>query len=184
MTTSFIVAVRNTGVAICVLTSVPSASPEQPIAASTLKAAFTLNFAKFTEWPALPSGAPLNLCVVGDEGIAATLTETARGQNIGGHTLAVSRPRDSGSWLTCHVLFIAESETPRSAAGLAGIKAQPVLTISDAKGFAQAGGIIELYVEAGRMRFAINVDAAERAGLRLSSRLLGLAKVVRSERVQ
>jgi hypothetical protein len=54
-----------------------------------------------------------------------------------------------------------------------------VLTVGDGRGFAQAGGIIELYVEAARIRFAINVDAAERSGVRLSSRLLGLAKVVR-----
>ena len=66
----------------------------------------------------------------------------------------------------------------------AAIKTLPVLTVSDGKGFSQAGGIIELYVEGGRMRFAINVDAAERSGLRLSSRLLGLAKVVRDGHVQ
>jgi hypothetical protein len=63
---------------------------------------------------------------------------------------------------------------------LAGIKLLPVLTVSDGKGFAQGGGIIELYVEGGRMRFAIDVDAAQ--GLQISSRLLGLAKVIQSVR--
>jgi hypothetical protein len=67
---------------------------------------------------------------------------------------------------------------------LDGIKTLPVLSVSDGKGFSQSGGIIELYVEGGRMRFAINVDAAERSGLHLSSRLLGLAKVMRSGHVQ
>ena len=60
----------------------------------------------------------------------------------------------------------------------------PVLTVSDGKGFSLAGGIIELYVEGGRMRFAINLDAADRSGLRLSSRLLGLAKIVRNGHVR
>ena len=55
-----------------------------------------------------------------------------------------------------------------------------VLTVSDGKGFAQTGGIIELFIEDGRMRFAINLDAMEQTGVRLSSRLLGLAKVVRN----
>jgi hypothetical protein len=63
---------------------------------------------------------------------------------------------------------------------LAVIKTLPVLTVSDGKDFSQAGGIIELFVESGRMRFAINMDAAEGSGLRLSSRLLGLAKVTRN----
>lgn len=52
------------------------------------------------------------------------------------------------------------------------------LSVSDATGFARTGGIIEFYVDSGRMRFAINVDAAQRSGLRLSSRLLGLATII------
>jgi hypothetical protein len=145
-----------------------------------VKAAFLYNFVKFTEWPALPAGAAIVLCVVGDEGIAAALAETVREQNISGHPLDVRRAQDSTTWRNCHLLFIAEAEAQRSASGLDGIKTLPVLTVSDAKSFSLSGGIIELYIEDGRMRFAINVDAAERSGLRLSSRLLGLAKVTRS----
>jgi len=144
-----------------------------------VKAAFLYNFAKFAEWPALPSGAPIVVCIVGNDGIAAALVETVRGQNISGHTLEVSRPQGGAGWRACHVLFVADAESRRSAAGLSGIATLAVLTVSDGKGFAQSGGIIELYVEGGRMRFAINVDAAERSGLHLSSRLLGLAKIIR-----
>jgi hypothetical protein len=149
-----------------------------------VKAAFLYNFAKFAEWPALPSGAPIVVCFVGDDGIAAAFVETVRGQNISGHTLEVLRPQGSVTWRTCHLLFIADAETRGSAGGLGGIKTLPVLTVSDGKGFSQAGGIIELYVEGGRMRFAINVDAVERSGLHLSSRLLGLARVIRNGHVQ
>ena len=144
-----------------------------------VKAALLYNFAKFTQWPPLPAGVPLVVCVVGNDGIAAALVETVRGQNISGHTLEVRRSRESATWRDCHMLFIAETETRLSAGGLGGVKTLPVLTVSDGKGFSQGGGIIELYVEGGRMRFAINVDAAERSGLHLSSRLLGLAKVIR-----
>jgi len=147
-----------------------------------VKAAFLFNFAKFAEWPALPSGAPIVFCVVGSEAVATALNETVHGQNIGGHALEVSRPPDGANWRTCHLLFVPEAETRRSFAALAAIRALPVLTISDEKGFSRGGGIIELYVESGRMRFAINVDATERSGLRLSSRLLGLANVVRDSR--
>jgi hypothetical protein len=145
-----------------------------------VKAAFLYNFAKFTEWPALPPSGPIVLCVVGDDAIANALVETVKGQNISGHSLEVSRPQDSSSWRSCHLLFIADAETRKSAGGLAGIKTLPVLTVSDGKDFSQAGGIIELFVESGRMRFTINMDAAEGSGLRLSSRLLGLAKVTRN----
>jgi hypothetical protein len=142
------------------------------------------NFAKFAEWPALSSGAPIVVCIVSDEGIAAAFVETVPGQHISGHPLDVSRPEDSDTWRLCHLLLVAGAETRRSAGGLGGIKTLPVLTVSDGKGFSQAGGIIELFVEGGRIRFAINLDAAEQSGLRLSSRLLGLGKVIRNDHVQ
>ena len=149
-----------------------------------LTAALLYNFAKFTKWPALSPGAAIVFCVVGDNAIAAALVETVGAQKIGGHKLEVWRPQDSAAWRTCHVLFIADAETRRSAGGLGGIKTLPVLTVSDGRGFCEAAGIVELYVEDGRMHFAINVDAADQSGLRLSSRLLGLAKVIRNPHVQ
>lgn len=149
-----------------------------------LKAAFIYNFAKFAQWPALAPGATILVCIVGDDAVAAMLLETVRGKHINGHTLEVSRRQDIATWAACHVLFIADAQTRQSADGLNGISKLPVLTVSDGKGFAQVGGIIELYVDAGRMRFSINVDAVERSGLRLSSRLLGLANVVRNSHVQ
>jgi hypothetical protein len=149
-----------------------------------VKAALIYNFAKFAEWPALPSGAPIVACIVGDDAIAAALGNTVRGHNISGHTLEVRRSQDSATWRVCHLLFIADAETRRSVGGLSGIKTLPILTVSDGKGFSEANGIIELFVETGRMRFAINVDMAEGAGLHLSSRLLKLAKVVRNGHVQ
>jgi hypothetical protein len=151
---------------------------------AALKAAFVYNFAKFTEWPSLPARTPIVLCVAGDDDVAAVLATTVLGQNIDGHAVEVRLVQDAAAWRACQLLFVAEAETRRSAGGLNGIKTLPILTVSDGKDFSQAGGIIELYVDGGHMRFAINVDAAERTGLRISSRLLGLAKVVRGGHVQ
>jgi hypothetical protein len=184
---------RRLGIACIALAATFVASPAAAAAAGAgdnvaqdvaVKAAFLYNFAKFAEWPAQPAGVPLVVCIVGDDGIAAALVETVRGQNIGGHPLEVRRAQESATWRACHVLFIAEGETRRSAGGLGELKALPVLTVSDSKGFSSASGIIELFVEAGRMRFAINVDTAEGSGLRLSSRLLGLAKIIRNGHAQ
>ena len=110
--------------------------------------------------------------------------QTIRNQRIGAHALNVSLPLDSAALRGCHLLFVPGEETVRSTAALDAIKTLPVLTVSDGNGFSQANGIIELYVEDGRMRFAVNVDAAERSGLRVSSRLLGLAKIVRIPHAQ
>ncbi len=145
-----------------------------------VKAAFLYNFAKFAEWPALTPHTPIVFCVVGDDHMADVLADTVRGQTIGAHPLTVSRPDSVAGWRACQVLFLGESETNRAEKALT-IKQLPVLTVSDGEGFALSGGMIALYVDSGRIRFAINVDAAEHAGLRLSSRLLGLAKVVRND---
>ena len=149
-----------------------------------VKAALLFNFAKFAEWPSLAPGAPIAACVVGDDAIATALAGTVRGQQVSGHPLDVRRSQDSAMWRACQLLFVAGAEIRWSEDGVGGVRALPVLTVSDAPGFSQRGGIIELYLEGGRVRFAINVDAAERSGLRLSSRLLGLAKVVRDGQIQ
>jgi len=150
----------------------------------SVKAALLFNFAKFAEWPALPSGGPIVVCIVGDDGIAAALVATVRGQQISGHAIEVRRFQESAMWRVCQLLFIADAETRPSAGGLDGIRMLPVLTVSDARGFSQGGGITALYVEGERVRFAINVDALGRSGLHLSSRVLGLAKVVRDGQIR
>jgi hypothetical protein len=179
------------GVASIVLTATLVASPgiaddrsPQAVPDTSVKAAFLYNFAKFTEWPALAADASIVACVVGDDGIADALVETVRGQTIAGHALEVLRPQERAVWRGCQLLFVAAAEIRRSTAALDSIKTLPVLTVSDGSGFSQSGGIIELYVDGGRIRFAINVDAAGRSGVRLSSRLLGLAKIIRHANVE
>jgi hypothetical protein len=149
-----------------------------------VKAAFLYNFAKFTEWPALPAGTSLVLCVLGNDPVGAALTDTIQGQQINGHGLEVRRLTADASPRACHVLFVAGSEVRRASPMLDGVRALPILTVSDGSGFAQTSGMIELFVDGGHMRFAVNVDSVQRAGLHLSSRLLGLARIVRSSHAQ
>jgi hypothetical protein len=149
-----------------------------------VKAAFLYNFAKFTEWPALPAGTSLVLCVLGDDAVGAALTDTIHGQQIDGHGLEVRRLTADASPRACHVLFAARSEVRRASSMLDDMRELPILTVSDGSGFALTSGMIELFVDGGHMRFAVNVDSVQRARLHLSSRLLGLAKIVRSSHAQ
>ena len=144
-----------------------------------VKAGLFYNFAKFTVWPALPTGSRVVFCVVGAEEIAALLVDTVRGMSVGGHTLEVQRPVDHTRWKDCHLLFLADTGLRQRSGDIGGIRTEPVLTVSDSKGFARSGGMIELYLADGKMAFSINQDAVERSGLRLSSRLLKLADLVR-----
>ncbi len=141
-----------------------------------MRAAFLYNFAKFTEWPGDTAGA-LTLCVLDDGAVEVALTELVGTSLINGRTVTVSRGASGTRLRTCHVLYIGETNTPRVAAILDELQEVPVLTVSNGDEFVRTGGMIGLFIEEGRMRFAINPDAAQRAGVRLSSRLLQLAKI-------
>ena len=80
---------------------------------------------------------------------------------------------------SCHILFISALEKERVASILKFLKSSCILTISDIEGFAQSGGIINFVIEENKVRFEINIDAANRAGIKISSKVLKLAKIIK-----
>jgi hypothetical protein len=161
-----------------------AATRAEQATAPALKAAFLYNFAKFAEWPAvaLPAGQPLSLCVVGDDGVAEALEQTIDGYAIDDHELVVTVLDPQLPGTACHLLYVSASHLKRANAMLSGVVDAPVLTVSDANGFAVSGGIAELIVQRNQIRFALNAAAAGRARIRLSSRLLRLAHAVQEQR--
>jgi len=151
--------------------------------APALKAAFLYNFAKFAEWPAdaLPAGSPIVLCVSDDAKTAKALEEATSGRDAGGHALEVRRVDLESAVRSCHLLYATGLDVRRATHLVESLKGAPVLSISDFGAFAQLGGVAHLFVEEGRMRFAVNVDASQRNKLRLSSRLLSLAVIVKDD---
>jgi hypothetical protein len=153
----------------------------QTISGPQLKAVFMLNFAKFATWPDLSPTAPITFCTVGDDEVASSLTLMVQGQIVDGHALAASQlPRDAG-WAPCQLLFLGYEGA--SSARLAAA-APAVLTVSDEKGFASNGGMIEFFTEGSRLRFAVNLREVDESRVRLSSNLLQLARIVEERRVR
>lgn len=155
-----------------------------PVDVATLKAAFLFNFAKFAEWPVdvLPPGRGLALCVLDDPAVADALSQTIKGHAIEGHDLGVRALAAGSSAAGCHLLYVSATEAGRSPQILNSVRDLPVLTVSDATAFAESGGIIQLIIENDRMRFAINTAATDRAKVRLSAKLLSLARIVKGSR--
>ena len=165
-----------------VLTAVSGGSTSAQTAdAAELKAAYLLNFTKFSEWPNVPAESPLVLCVLGDPSVSRELSNLVRGQRVNNHKLKVLKLSDGEAVKPCHVLYIAAAATTAAGPALGGASEMPILTVSDRGGFADSTGTIELYVERDRMRFAINVDAIRRSQVRVSSRLLAMARIVRDK---
>lgn len=145
-----------------------------------LKAAFVLNFARFIEWPHdLGDGrAEFIFGIVGETPVGEALRELVRGKTLNGRRMVVRLGVPPAEMSNCDVVFLAESEEQRLEPHLERLRNQPVLTVSNIPGFAGRGGMIELFMEANRMRFAVDVQAMRQAGLTPSSKLLALARRV------
>ena len=119
--------------------------------------------------------------MIGDRGISDALVQAVSGQRLGGRPIAVSLVDPQGPIPTCHVLFVSGVDRTRLAEIVMRLRETPVLTVSDDDGFLKLGGIIQIFIETGKMRFRINPRSAKRARLQLSSRLLALADLVEVE---
>jgi hypothetical protein len=159
------------------LLAVPGAAPAQTASEYDVKALFLYNFAKFVDWPpaAFPDPDNLKICVLGDDPFGGSLQAVA-GEQVGNHKLRVVRTDSISKPAGCQILFISRSERDRIPQILAAVKDSPVLTVGDTKGFAEDGVIINFILEGSKVRFEINTESADRAGLRISSKLLQLAR--------
>ncbi len=167
------------GICLCLLLGLALPSHAQDVA-DKVKAAFLFNFARFVTWPpeAVGDSDTLELCVLGESGVSLALAQSVDGKRSGDHPLR-ARQIDSIDEVTgCHALFLPGDTIRRLPADtLAQLAAANVLTVHE-DDEAVAGGVIRLFIESRRVRFEVNRGAAERAGLRLSSKLLSVARVV------
>jgi hypothetical protein len=149
-----------------------------------VKIAFLFNFAKFIDWP-LSSFAgpqsPFTICVLGQDPFGQMLDDTLQGKMIGERPLAVRRLRDKAKARSCQIVFVSSLESVHLPEIVGSLQGANVLLVGETNGFAELGGAIEFTLEGNHVRFAINADAANRSGLKFSSKLLALAKIVHDE---
>ena len=145
-----------------------------------VEAAYLSNFGRFVEWPARQAGSEaFNVCVFGQDPFGPLLDGALRGETIGSAPMVAKRLTGMEEASGCRILFISSSKDTQIAAVLMTLGTSNVLTVSDMAGFTRRGGMIQFVVEGNRVRFEINLSAAQRAGLGLSSQLLKLATAVR-----
>lgn len=161
------------------------ASAEERAEASleyAVKAAFLYNFAHFVEWPSEPAApSPFVIGLLGEDPFGAALDKAVEGKTVRGRSLVVRRFAKLEDLAPCPILFVGASEAPRLSLVLARLRGSPVLVVGDADGFAREGGTVGFFIEDNRVRFEINLNAAGAAGLKVSSRLLAVARVVPSK---
>jgi hypothetical protein len=141
-----------------------------------VKAAFLYNFLKFIEWPA-NNDPGLTVCILGEDpfgnDIDALLNET-----VSNRKLSVSYVSDYEVLKKCNLVFISHSEADYLAEIIKTAREYRIVTVGDTEGFADQGVMLNFYLQENKVRFEINKDAADRSGIRISSKLLNLAKIV------
>jgi YfiR/HmsC-like len=146
-----------------------------------VKAGFLYHFGWFVEWPATTDQrrAPaFTIGVLGAPPLGGVLDDIMRGKSIGERPVVIQYYQRVEEAVSCHILFISASEEMWLPAILSELGEASVLTVSDIERFTERGGMISLRLVGQKVRFDINMDAAERAGLKLSSQLLRLARVI------
>jgi hypothetical protein len=143
-----------------------------------IKAAFIFNFAKFVEWPAAAfakASSPIVVGVLGENPFRDALEKTIKNKTVDEHPVIIREFRAATDATNCHILFISSSEKAQLPQILKQLNGRNVLTVGEMPGFTETGGMINFVLEGTKIRFQINNDAANSAGLKISSKLLNLS---------
>ena len=163
---------------VCLMSFCSLARADRP-SEYQIKAAYLYNFGKFVNWPAdVATASEFDVCVLGSDPFGPLLDATVSDSTINGKRVIAKRIARAQNAADCRVVFLATSESQRLSSDLAVLSKLHVLTVSDNPHFLERGGMIQFVFEGDRVRFEVNLTAAQEAGLTLSSELLKVASKV------
>lgn len=146
-----------------------------------LKAAYILNFVKFVYWPKdlfEEKNSPVNVCVLGKDPFGAAL-DVLTDKKVGSRAIVARKISEVQQSASCHVIFLSQSETKVIESHIGLLAGKHILTISDIEGFAGNGGMIGFIKVKNKIKFEINITSSNSSGIKFSSKLLELARVVK-----
>ena len=145
-----------------------------------VKAAYLFNFGRYVSWP--QQAGDVVIGVVGHDPIVEVLVKTISGKTINGRTYRVKVFEPAEQVDHCDILFLPHSASVHAQSVLAAVAGKPILTVSDLESFSNEGGMIEFLLIDDTLKFDINLGAAEKSGLKLSSELLRVAHDIKGRR--
>jgi hypothetical protein len=146
-----------------------------------IQAALILQFTKFVEWPRgefKSASSPIVVGIMGDERLREILTFMAIDKKVGKRGLKIVDANTSSSWSSVQILFIDESKSANISKALTSVNRKSVLTVSEAEGFSEQGGMIYLERVSKKIHLTINTAATNAARLNLDSKLLNIATII------
>jgi len=143
-----------------------------------VKALFLLNFVKYVDWPAGGSD-PITIGILGQDNFDDSLRNAVDGKTVNGRAIAIKHFSLGDSLSGCAILFISASENSQLSEILSKTGSMPILTVGESESFLENGGIINFMLKEGKIHLTINLKAAQKANLQISSKLLSVADVVK-----
>jgi hypothetical protein len=169
--------------ALGLLAVCPARAQEPPKAPEyRIKAAFLYNFTLYTEWPAssfAKADSPILLSVAGEDPFGGELDAAVRGKTVRSRPIEVHRYAQAVDAVPCHLLFLDNAQAKTLPQLLRRLEEPYPLTVGETEDFTRIGGAIRFFIEGNKVRFEVNTDALARAHVKISSKLLNLAKIVR-----
>ena len=163
-------------VALLMTSSAALRSQAPVVAAHEVKAAYLYQFGKYVEWPSDPrTGAPFAICILGQDPFGLALDDIVKGRLLSDRPVTIKRIIGASELQDCRILFISRSEDDRLLAILKELSGRTVLTVGEGLQFTRRGGMVGFTTDSQKIRFAVNLAAAEAAQLRVSSQLLRVA---------
>jgi hypothetical protein len=146
-----------------------------------VKAAFMYHFATFVEWPSstfTDTKGYLRICILGNDPFGKSLDATFRTKKIDNHKFEIHRNPSKAELSHCHLLYLTASQSTQLRSFRKQLSKANVLTVGENDTFIRQGGMIKFFIENQKIRFAINPDAINQTNLKVSSKLLRLAKII------
>jgi len=169
---------------LLVATALPASAQETAAEVNqeyAIKAAYLYNFGRYVQWPAqafADRDAPLVIGGLGNDPFGGLLDEIGK-KRLDGRPIAVRRLASMADYKPCHILFVAASAAAKDKSeALKLAQRSPILLVGEEAGFAEQGGTVNFILEENKVRFQINRETAKREQLKISSKLLGLARIV------
>jgi hypothetical protein len=143
-----------------------------------VRAAYVYNLIKYVEWP--PQEKNLTIALLGDAGTGDVISQLLNGRTREGQTLRVVQPVSVEELQRCSVVYVSGAPESEIRKILDKVKGRRILTVGESEGFARAGGMVALVNTGDHIQIEVNLEAAQAGGIRISSRVLGLATIVHS----
>jgi hypothetical protein len=160
--------------------AVKSGSDDSTLTEYEVKGAYIYYFAKFIEWPvdALPANSPVVIGIIGDDEFGSLLKSIVKDKTVQDHPISISLLKWPADLHTCHIVYISSPEKKRFSQIAESLKKHPALTVTEFEAGSQPKGIINLFVEDGKVQFETDAFSAAKANLQINSKLLRLARQV------